>query len=180
MIKTKPFLTIALILFTVVFVVSAGTSAVFATDNPDSANGADDQGYAGIDQPADDPQPGDDLPEPAPDPDPYIPDEPADDQGDAAPDYSDDRDQYSQDDQQVYFETVPQQKVDELPQVESQQVDLAQNIKIPDIEVSDTSLMGGVIAWLCVALGIAVIAGVLASQRTRQKNPVSSPHIPRR
>lgn len=58
--------------------------------------------------------------------------------------------------------------LDELPQVESHEVMIPTTVKLPDIEVSDTSLMGGVIAWLCVALGIAVIAGVLVSQRTRQ------------
>ncbi len=58
--------------------------------------------------------------------------------------------------------------VDDLPQVPSQEVVIPTSVKLPDIEVSDTSLMGGVIAWLCVAVGIAVIAGVLVSQRARQ------------
>lgn len=57
---------------------------------------------------------------------------------------------------------------DELPQVESQEITEPTIAKIPEVEVSDTSLIGGVIMWLCVALGIAVIAGVLVSQRTRQ------------
>lgn len=57
---------------------------------------------------------------------------------------------------------------DELPQVESQEVTEPTTAPIPEVEVSDTSLIGGVIAWLCVAVGIAVIAGVLVSQRTRQ------------
>ncbi len=57
---------------------------------------------------------------------------------------------------------------EELPEVESQMIVMPTSIEPPDIEVSDTSLMGGVIAWLCVAVGIAVIAGVLVSQRTRQ------------
>ena len=57
---------------------------------------------------------------------------------------------------------------DELPQVESQDITEPTTEPIPEVEVSDTSLIGGVIAWLCVAVGIAVIAGVLVSQRTRQ------------
>lgn len=60
------------------------------------------------------------------------------------------------------------ERKEELPQVESQDVVEPTKMAIPDVEVSDTSLMGGVIAWLCVAVGIAVIAGVLVSQRTRQ------------
>ncbi len=56
----------------------------------------------------------------------------------------------------------------ELPQVESQDITEPTTEPIPEVEVSDTSLIGGVIAWLCVAVGIAVIAGVLVSQRTRQ------------
>ncbi len=57
---------------------------------------------------------------------------------------------------------------DELPQVESQDIIVPTVAQLPDVEVSDTSLLGGVIAWLCVALGVAVIAGVLVSQRARQ------------
>ena len=57
---------------------------------------------------------------------------------------------------------------EELPQVESQDITEPTTEPIPEVEVSDTSLIGGVIAWLCVAVGIAVIAGVLVSQRTRQ------------
>ncbi|MBQ4129739.1 MAG: hypothetical protein IJD68_08240 [Ruminococcus sp.] len=59
---------------------------------------------------------------------------------------------------------------DELPQVESQEVTEPTEIEIPDVEVTDTSLLGGVIAWLCVAVGIAVIAGVLVSQRTKRNS----------
>lgn len=57
---------------------------------------------------------------------------------------------------------------DDLPQVEESDIVEPTKMAIPDVEVSDTSLIGGVIAWLCVAVGIAVIAGVLVSQRTRQ------------
>lgn len=69
---------------------------------------------------------------------------------------------------------APDNPVYELPEIESQEVVVPTTVKLPDIEVSDTSLMGGVIAWLCVALGIAVIAGVLVSQRTRQVNSGSN------
>ncbi len=62
---------------------------------------------------------------------------------------------------------------DDLPEVESHEVATETTVVLPEVEVSDTSLLGGVIAWLCVALGIAVIAGVLVSQRTRQMNPSS-------
>lgn len=69
-------------------------------------------------------------------------------------------------------ETQPQtqsdERKDELPQVDSSEIVEPTKMAIPDVEVSDTSLIGGVIAWLCVAVGIAVIAGVLVSQRTRQ------------
>ncbi len=67
---------------------------------------------------------------------------------------------------QTYYEVYS----DQLPQVESQDVTQPTTVEIPEVEVTDTSLIGGVIAWLCVAVGIAVIAGVLVSQRTRQSN----------
>lgn len=57
---------------------------------------------------------------------------------------------------------------DDLPEIDDSEVVKPTVVRIPDVEVSDTSLMGGVIAWLCVAVGIAVVAGVLFSQRTRQ------------
>lgn len=69
---------------------------------------------------------------------------------------------------------------DELPEVESQDITEPTIMEIPEVEVSDTSLLGGVIAWLCVAVGIAVIAGVLVSQRTRQTNVQSSGRSDRR
>ena len=80
-----------------------------------------------------------------------------------------------EEEQEVIEETQAEQKpVEELPQVESHEVIVPTTAKLPEIEVSDASLMGGVIAWLCVALGIAVIAGVLVSQRTRQINSGSN------
>lgn len=97
-------------------------------------------------------------------------------------DYEDDSDDYVEpepqpDENNAYVEPTEEETVEEtyyevyseeLPEVESQMIVLPTSIVPPDIEVSDTSLMGGVIAWLCVAVGIAVIAGVLVSQRTRQ------------
>ena len=55
---------------------------------------------------------------------------------------------------------------EQLPQVED--VTKPTEEEFPEYEVSDISLLGGVISWLCVAVGIAVIAGVLVSQRTKQ------------
>ena len=60
--------------------------------------------------------------------------------------------------------------LDELPTVTPYEIMLATEIPLPDVEVSDTSLLGGVIAWLCVAVGIALIAGVMVSKRTGRKN----------
>ncbi len=63
---------------------------------------------------------------------------------------------------------------EELPQVESQEVTEPTVVEIPEVEVTDISLLGGVIAWLCVAVGIAVIAGVLVSQRTKRNGSNTS------
>lgn len=63
-----------------------------------------------------------------------------------------------------YYEDVPEYET--LPQVED--VTKPTEEEFPEYEVSDISLLGGVISWLCVAVGIAVIAGVLVSQRTKQ------------
>ena len=58
--------------------------------------------------------------------------------------------------------------LNELPTVMPQEVMLATEIPLPDVVVSDTSLLGGVMAWLCVAVGIALIVGVMVSKRTRR------------
>ena len=59
--------------------------------------------------------------------------------------------------------------LDELPSVEGFDIELATAMELPDVEVSDTTLLGGVLMWLCVAVGIAVIAGVLVSRRTKRR-----------
>lgn len=90
----------------------------------------------------------------------------------AQEEYTESNDNYEEYVEETEVETEPPTYYDvygdELPEVESQEVTEPTIAKIPDLEVSDTSLIGGVIMWLCVALGIAVIAGVLVSQRTRQ------------
>ncbi len=58
---------------------------------------------------------------------------------------------------------------EELPTVKKAEIETATTVKIPDVEVSDTTLLYGVISWLCVAPGIAAVVGVLVSKRTRQK-----------
>ncbi len=69
---------------------------------------------------------------------------------------------------QTDAQTSAPEMENELPQVDPTDIVEPTKMAIPDVEVSDTSLLGGVIAWLCVAVGIAVVAGVLVSQRTRQ------------
>lgn len=107
------------------------------------------------DTPADpDPEPQPDPePEPQPDPDPepmyeYI---------------------YSYPGEDVTSAYEEPQYLDELPAVTSQEVVEATAVVIPDVAVSDASLLSGSIMWLCVALGIAVIVGVLVSKRTRRR-----------
>lgn len=69
-----------------------------------------------------------------------------------------------------YTEADPKKK-EELPSVKKSEVETATTVKLPDVEVSDTTLLYGVLAWLCVAVGIAAVVGVLVSKRTRAKQP---------
>ena len=57
----------------------------------------------------------------------------------------------------------------ELPKAEPGEVSPASAVEIPEVTVSDASLFSGIVMWLCVALGIAVIVGVLVSKRTRRR-----------
>lgn len=102
---------------------------------------------------------------------PQVPEDEYDDYDDGDDGY--DEGGYVEEEQQQQEEPQPtyyEQYSEELPQVESQEVVKPTTVVLPDVEVTDTSLLGGVIAWLCVAVGIAVIAGVLVSQRTRQSS----------
>lgn len=80
------------------------------------------------------------------------------------------QEQEDEEEQQVETPENSGGNTNELPKVDPTEIIAPTSVELPDVEVSDTSLLGGVIAWLCVAVGIAVIAGVLVSQRARQ-NP---------
>lgn len=59
--------------------------------------------------------------------------------------------------------------LNELPSVKEGEVVVATAIAVPQAEVSDASLFSGIIMWLCVAVGIAVVVGVMVSRRTRRR-----------
>ena len=59
--------------------------------------------------------------------------------------------------------------LNDLPEVSSGELEIPKAVVIPDVEVSDASLFSGIVMWLCVALGIAVIVGVLVSKRTLRR-----------
>lgn len=63
---------------------------------------------------------------------------------------------------------VEPEHLGELPAVSATQVQEATSVAIPVVAVSDASLFSGIVMWLCVALGIAVVVGVLVSRRTRR------------
>ena len=73
---------------------------------------------------------------------------------------------YSEDVTSAYEEP---QHLSDLPEVSSGEVVEATAVVIPDVAVSDATMFSGVVMWLCVALGIAVIVGVLVSKRTLRR-----------
>ena len=75
---------------------------------------------------------------------------------------------YSYDENAVSSYVEPEHLGD-LPEVSSQQVIEATAVPMPEVAVSDASLFSGIVMWLCVALGIAVVVGVLVSKRTRRR-----------
>ena len=105
----------------------------------------------------------------------------ADDNGSAAA-VNDDRNQgeHAQPEQNQWYDPIYSYDEDvtsaysepehlgELPAVSPTQVVEATSVAIPVVAVSDASLFSGIVMWLCVALGIAVIVGVLVSRRTRR------------
>lgn len=59
--------------------------------------------------------------------------------------------------------------IDELDEASSEDVVIATAIPVPPAKISDASLLSGIIMWLCVAVGVAVVVGVLVSKRTRRR-----------
>ena len=59
--------------------------------------------------------------------------------------------------------------LDELPEAQAGEVVEATAVVIPNVAVSDASMFSGIVMWLCVALGIAVLVGVLVSKRTLRR-----------
>lgn len=73
---------------------------------------------------------------------------------------------YSEDVTSAYEEP---QHLSDLPEVSASEVVEATAVVIPDVAVSDATMFSGIVMWLCVALGIAVIVGVLVSKRTLRR-----------
>ncbi|MBQ9514977.1 MAG: hypothetical protein IJR57_02595 [Ruminococcus sp.] len=64
---------------------------------------------------------------------------------------------------------TPNENLAELPTVAPAEVVAATAEPLPDVEVSDASLFSGIVMWLCVAVGISVVAGVMVSKRTHRR-----------
>ncbi len=75
---------------------------------------------------------------------------------------------YSYDEDAVSSYVEPEH-LGELPEVSSQQVVEATAVPMPTVAVSDATMLSGIVMWLCVVLGIAVVVGVLVSKRTRRR-----------
>ena len=60
-------------------------------------------------------------------------------------------------------------KLSDLPAVDYLDIIEATAVVLPDVEISDASLFSGLVMWLCVAVGIAVVVGVMVSKRTRRR-----------
>ena len=68
----------------------------------------------------------------------------------------------------VISQYTPNANLDSLPTVAPAEVAEATAEPLPDVEVSDATLFSGIIMWLCVAVGISVVAGVMVSKRTHR------------
>ena len=64
---------------------------------------------------------------------------------------------------------VPDEYLDELPTTAAGEVVAASAEPLPDVDVSDATLFSGIIMWVCVAVGISVVVGVMVSKRTHRR-----------
>ena len=65
---------------------------------------------------------------------------------------------------------VPNENLINLPTVAPTEVVAASAEPLPDVNVSDATLFSGIIMWVCVAVGISVVAGVMVSKRTHRRS----------
>lgn len=64
---------------------------------------------------------------------------------------------------------IPNDNLNNLPTVAAAEIVPATAEPLPDVAISDASLFSGIVMWLCVVVGISVIAGVMVSKRTHRK-----------
>ncbi len=64
---------------------------------------------------------------------------------------------------------TPNENLEYLPQVTPKEVVAATAEPLPDVAVSDATLFSGIVMWLCVAVGISVVAGVMVSKRIHRR-----------
>lgn len=144
---------------------AVGMATVFAEPEQEQVQ---EQQEAAAETPQEDPQAQPEQPEPVQEPQaqpeqqPEQPQEPEPQENEWY-DYI-----YSYDEDAVSSYVEPEHLA-ELPEVSSQQVVEATAVPMPTVAVSDASLFSGIVMWLCVALGIAVVVGVLVSKRTRRR-----------
>lgn len=174
MMRRKPFLihVISLLLaLSVLFFASAFTAYAVGEDGePDGAQVYEEPAEYPQDTPVQEPQetpqeePQQDIPAEEPQQEPAQ-EEPAQEEPSYTPIYEYIYG-YGED---MISEYVEPEYLGELPEVSAGEVVEATAVVIPEVAVSDASMLSGIVMWLCVALGIAVIVGVLVSKRTRRR-----------
>ena len=131
-----------------------------------------DDGGSGEDTPDDPGQDSDQSGDPAPDDGgDTADDEPAEepvDSGEGGNGYNEYIDDIDDTDAESSYEEP--EHLDELPTTAAGEVVEATAVVLPDVEVTDASLFSGTVMWLCVAVGIAVVVGVMVSKRTRRRS----------
>ena len=65
---------------------------------------------------------------------------------------------------------LPNENLNDLPTVAADEVAAATAEPLPDVAVSDATLFSGIVMWVCVAVGISVVAGVMVSKRTHRRS----------
>ena len=94
-----------------------------------------------------------------------------DDSGDTPTDPPEDVDGIDPTEDEDYSQSTytEPEHLDELPTTVEGEVQPATAVAVPTAKVSNASLFSGIIMWLCVAVGIAVVVGVMVSKRTRRR-----------
>lgn len=152
----------------IIFIISLCTATVFATGFEDTESSVESSVESSEDVSSDYVDESSALEPQEPETEPYY--EPPTEPEYSQPESSEVYDTSSYEDSQTTSREVSSSKSDDksLPQIDSSKLQTPTAVG-SGVGKSDTGMVAGVVSWICVGVGIAVICGILVSSKTGKR-----------